>query len=220
MEITYLGHSCFRLKGKQATIVADPYAPEVGYNLGKLSADIVLVSHQHKDHNYAAGVGGEPRVVSRPGEYEVAGVLIIGLPTFHDAEKGAQRGKNTVFAMQMDELSLCHLGDLGQPLTDAELEEIGKVDILMVPVGGGFTINAQAAAALVRQMEPKIVLPMHFRTPAGTSTSIEPVDAFLGEMGMHDLKPQPKLNVTKNNLPLSMQVVLLEYPAYKPSPAL
>lgn len=214
MEITYLGHSCFKLKGKQVTIITDPYGTETGYNLGKVTANIVTVSHGHKDHDNAAGVGGEPRVINRPGEYEVGGVLVIGLPTYHDNEKGSKRGKNTVFAMEMDELSLCHLGDLGHPLSDSQLEEIGRVDVLMVPVGGLYTIGAQSAAALVRQVDPRIVLPMHYRTPASSYQDIDTVQTFLHEMGIHEITPQPKLNVNKNNLPLLMQVVLLEYPGY------
>ena len=216
MEITYLGHSCFKIRGKQASVITDPYGPEAGYTLGKATASIVTVSHDHQNHSYATGVTGEPRVISRPGEYEVAGTLIIGVPTFHDNEKGIKRGKNTVFVMEMDELSLCHLGDLGHPLTDAQLEAIGRVDILMIPVGGVYTIGAPSAAALVRQMDPRIVLPMHYRTPASSHQDLDPAQNFLHEMGVHEAIPQAKLNITKNNLPLLMQVTLLEYPGGKP----
>jgi len=214
MEITWLGHSCFKIRGKQATIITDPFSPDTGYSLGKASADIVTVSHSHPGHSYAAGVGGSPRVVNRPGEYEISGVLIIGLATFHDKEKGAERGKNIVYVMETEELAICHLGDLGQPLTDSQIEEIGKVDVLMVPVGGVTTINAATAAALVRQMEPKVILPMHYKTPAFKG-ELEPAEAFLREFGVHQAVPQPKLNINKNNLPLTTQVVLLEYPAGK-----
>jgi len=214
MEITWLGHSCFRIRGKQATIITDPFSPGMGYSLGKASANIVTVSHQHSDHSYSAGIGGNPRVVQRPGEYEIAGVLIIGLSTYHDANKGADRGKNTVFVMETEELTICHLGDLGQPLTDSQIEEIGKVDVLMMPVGGMVTINAAAAAAMVRQMEPKIVLPMHYKTPVFQG-ELEPVENFLREFGTQQATPQAKLNVNKNNLPLTTQVILLEYQAGK-----
>ena len=208
MEITWLGHSCFRIRGKQSTVITDPFSPGMGYSLGKASANIVTVSHQHLDHNYSIGIGGIPHVVSRPGEYEISGVLIIGLATFHDTSKGADRGKNTVFVMETEELSICHLGDLGQPLTDSQIEEIGKVDVLMVPVGGIVTINAAAAAAMVRQMEPRIVLPMHYKTPVFQG-ELEPVDNFLREFGTQQAAPQPKLNINKNNLPLTTQVILL-----------
>jgi L-ascorbate metabolism protein UlaG (beta-lactamase superfamily) len=210
MEITWLGHSCFKIKGKQATIITDPFSPSTGYSLGKASANIVTVSHAHSDHSNSSGVAGNPKVISRPGEYEIAGVLIIGLSTFHDAVKGADRGKNTVFVLETEELSICHLGDLGQPLTDSQIEEIGKVDVLMIPVGGVVTINATTAAAMVRKMEPKIVLPMHYKTSLFQG-DLEPVEAFLREFGAEQTVPQPKLNVNKNNLPLTTQVTLLEF---------
>jgi L-ascorbate metabolism protein UlaG (beta-lactamase superfamily) len=210
MEITWLGHSCFRLRGKQATIITDPFSPATGYNLGKQTANIVTVSHDHQDHNYTAGVGGSPHIVSRPGEYEISGVLVIGLATYHDAVKGAERGKNTVFLLETEEMSICHLGDLGAPLSDSQIEEIGKVDVLMVPVGGVYTIGASAAAAMVRQMEPKIVLPMHYKTASG-GANLEPLDNFLREFGVSALLPQAKLNVNKNNLPITTQVTLLEF---------
>jgi L-ascorbate metabolism protein UlaG (beta-lactamase superfamily) len=210
MEITWLGHACFRIRGKQATVITDPFSPGIGYSLGKASANIVTVSHEHADHSYSAGIGGDPRVIKRPGEYEIAGVLIIGMSTFHDANKGADRGKNTVYVLEMEEMTICHLGDLGQPLTDSQIEEIGKVDVLMVPVGGITTINATTAAAMVRQMEPRIVLPMHYKTPV-FQVELEPVENFLREFGMQQATPQPKLNVNKNNLPLTTQVILLEY---------
>ena len=216
MEITYLGHSCFKIRGKQATVVTDPYGPGVVLDQGK-TAGIVTVSHDHPNHSNASGMSGNPRIINRPGEYEVAGALIIGVPTFHDNEKGAKRGKNTVFVVEMDDLSLCHLGDLGHPLTDAQLEEIGRVDVLMVPVGGVHTIGSSSAAALVRQMDPRIVLPMHYRTPVSDRLDLDPAQNFLQEMGVHDISPQPKLNFTKNNLPLLMQVIMLECPGFKPS---
>jgi L-ascorbate metabolism protein UlaG (beta-lactamase superfamily) len=210
MEITYLGRSCFKIRGKQATVITDPFSPEVGYSLGKQTADIVTVSHAHFDHSYTQGISGSPRILNRPGEYEVAGVLVIGLPSFHDREKGAERGANIIFVMEMEEVSICHLGDLGHPLSDAQVEEIGKVDVLMIPVGGVYTLNAQAAAATMRQLEPRIVLPMHYQ--AGLfSADLEPLDNFLRETSVHDLVPQPKLNVTKSNLPLTMQVVQLDF---------
>jgi len=209
MEINWLGHSCFRIRSKQATVVTDPVSPGKGYTLGKLSANIVTVSHKHEGHSYADGISDNPRVLSLPGEYEVSNVLIIGLASFHDSSHGAERGKNTVFVLETEELSICHLGDLGSPLSSSQVEEIGKVDILMVPVGGSSTINATAAAALVRQIEPKIVLPMHYKTSLFQDT-LEPVEVFLKEMGVSDTSTKPKLNITKNNLPLTTQVVLLD----------
>jgi L-ascorbate metabolism protein UlaG (beta-lactamase superfamily) len=210
MEITWLGHSCFKLKGKQAALITDPYSPELGYSLGKQTADIVTVSHRHPGHSFIEGIGGNPRAVTGPGEYEIKGVLIIGVATFHDNNKGSTRGKNTIYLIEMDEVSICHLGDLGHTLTDEQVEELGNVDVLLLPVGGVSTVNASLASEIVRQLEPKIVIPMHYKT-AAIDRPLEPVDGFLKEIGAHDITPQDKLSVTRSNLPLSTQVVLLEY---------
>ena len=210
MDISWLGHSCFRIKGSHATVITDPYSPDLGYSLGKPTARIVTVSHQHSGHSYVQGIGGEPRLVTGPGEYEISGVLIIGIATFHDAEGGGQRGKNTVYLMEVDEVSICHLGDLGHVLTAEQVEEIGNVDVLLVPVGGVSTINAPMAAEVVRQLEPKVVVPMHYKTQA-LSWELEPVGGFLKEIGVKEVEPQPKLSLTKSSLPASTQVFLLDY---------
>ena len=210
MDISWLGHSCFRIKGSHVIVITDPYSPDLGYSLGKPTARIVTVSHQHPGHSYVEGIGGGPRLVSRPGEYEINGVLIIGIATFHDADKGEKRGKNTVYLIEVDEVSICHLGDLGHVLTAQQVEEIGNVDVLMLPVGGVSTINASVAAEVVRQLEPKVVVPMHYKTLA-LSRDLEPVEGFLKEVGVKQVEPQSKLSLTKSSLPLSTQVSLLEY---------
>jgi L-ascorbate metabolism protein UlaG (beta-lactamase superfamily) len=210
MEITWLGHSCFRLKGSQATVITDPYPPDLGYSLGKQTARIVTVSHQHPGHSYVGGIGGEPKVIKGPGEYEIGGILVIGLPTFHDGDGGKQRGKNVVYLIEVDEVAICHLGDLGHVLTSQQVEEIGNVDVLLVPVGGVSTINASMAAEVVRQLEPKIVVPMHYKT-AVLKRELEPVDRFLKEMGVKDVTSRPRLSVTRSNLPASIQVLLMSY---------
>ncbi len=213
MEITWLGHSCFRIKGSHATVITDPYPPTLGYSLGKPTAHIVTVSHQHENHSYVQGVqgaGGKPRPITGPGEYEIKDVLIIGVATFHDAEKGVQRGKNTVYLMEIDEVSVCHLGDLGHVLAAEQVEEIDNVDVLLLPVGGMSTINAPMAAEVVRQLAPKVVIPMHYKTEA-ISRELEPVEKFLKEMGVKQPEPQPKLSLTRASLPVSMQVFLLDH---------
>ncbi len=210
MEISWLGHSCFRLKGKQATVITDPFSSDLGYSPGKPTAQIITVSHKHPGHSNIQGVGGSPRQVTGPGEYEISNVLIIGIATFHDKDKGNLRGKNTVYLIEIDDISICHLGDLGHALTDEQVEELGKVDVLLVPVGGVSTINATTAAEVVRQLEPNIVVPMHYKTQA-LNRELEPVEIFLKEIGAHDITPQAKLSLTKSSLPLSTQVALLEY---------
>ena len=210
MEINWLGHYCFMLKGKQATVITDPYPPDLGYSLGKPTAHIVTVSHQHLGHSYTQGISGEPRLVTGPGEYEINGVLISGIATFHDRERGQQRGKNTVYVIEVDEISVCHLGDLGHVLTAEQVEEIDDVDVLLLPVGGVSTINASMAAEIVRQVEPKAVIPMHYKTEA-ISRELEPVGRFLKEIGVQQIDSQPKLSFTRSNLPVSTQVFLLNY---------
>jgi L-ascorbate metabolism protein UlaG (beta-lactamase superfamily) len=210
MEITWLGHSCFRIRGSHTTIITDPYSPDLGYSLGKPTAHIVTVSHQHPGHSYVSGIGGEPKLVTKPGEYEINGVLIIGMTTFHDTEGGKNRGKNTIYLIEIDEVSICHLGDLGHVLTTKQVEEIDNIDVLLIPVGGVSTIDAARAAEVVRQLDPKVVVPMHYKTEA-LNRELDPVDKFLKEMGSKQIEPQPKLSVTKANLPLSTQVFLLNY---------
>jgi len=210
VEITWLGHACFRIKGRQSTVVTDPFSPKLGYSLGKLKADIVTVSHQHEGHSYVQGIDGNPRPVLGPGEYEIGGVLILGVSTFHDEVLGEKRGKNTVYVMEVDEIAVCHLGDLGHVLTTEQVEELGDVDMLLLPVGGVSTINAPTAAEVVRQLEPKVVVPMHYKT-AALKWELEPADRFLKEIGAKQVDSQPKLSFTRTSLPESTQVFLLDY---------
>ena len=208
MDITWLGHSCFRIKGSQAIIITDPFSPELGYTLGKQTANIITLSHQHPSHSYVKGIGGEPRIIKGPGEYEISGILIIGIAAFHDNQRGQVRGKNTVYVMEIDGVSVCHLGDLGHVLSTEQVEEIGGVDVLFLPVGGGSTINAAIAAEVILQLEPNAVIPMHYKTPA-IKRELDSVNVFLKEMGIGQVEPRPKLTLSKSNLPLSTQVFLL-----------
>ena len=209
MNISWLGHSCFKIVGREVNVVTDPFSPTLGL-LGKAAADIVTVSHQHEGHAYVEGIGGEPKLVNGPGEYEINGVLIIGIGTYHDAEGGRQRGKNTVYLMEVDGISVCHLGDLGHVLSTGQVEELGSVDVLLLPVGGVSTIDAPMAAEVVRQLNPKVVIPMHYQIPALNRT-LEPVDRFLKEIGVKEVNSQTKLSFTKPSLPDNTQVFLLEY---------
>jgi len=210
VDIDWLGHSCFRIKGSHGVIITDPFPPDLGYSLGKPTARIVTVSHQHPSHSYVQGVGGEPRVVKGPGEYEIGDVLILGIATFHDAVGGKNKGKNTVYLMEVDGMSICHLGDLGHVLNAEQVEEIDDVDVLLLPVGGVSTLNAPMAAEVIRRLEPKVVIPMHYKTPA-ISRRLGTIDEFLKEMGVEQIESKPKLSLTKSNLPASTQVFLLDY---------
>jgi L-ascorbate metabolism protein UlaG (beta-lactamase superfamily) len=212
MEITWLGHSCFRLRGKDATVLTDPCAKSTGYSIGKPTADIVTVSHDHPAHNNVGAVAGTPRVVQGPGEFEMSGVLIMGVRTYHDSEKGEKLGKNTAFVFELDDVRVCHLGDIGHVPTPEQVEELSGVDVLLAPVGGGTTISAKAAAETVSLLEPKLVIPMHYQTPA-TKDDLEPLDRFLKEIGAPKAieEKQPKLSVTKSTLPHETKVMVLDY---------
>jgi L-ascorbate metabolism protein UlaG (beta-lactamase superfamily) len=212
MEINWLGHSCFRLKGKDVTLITDPYDKSVGYSLGRPQADIVTVSHEHFDHGNATAISGNPKIIKGPGEYEIKNVFIKGISTFHDMEEGKARGRNTVYAITIDEVVICHLGDLGHVLTQAQAEELDEIDVLLVPVGGTYTIDATQAAEVVSLLEPKIVIPMHFQTEVLTlGKRLDPVEKFLKEMGQPAVNPQPKLLVTRGALPEETQIVVLDY---------
>lgn len=215
MDIYPLGHASFRVKGKNATVVTDPFDGDmVGLKFPKVDeVDIVTVSHDHPDHNAVANIVGTPFIVKGPGEYEVKGVTIIGVPTYHDEKNGEERGRNTVYKFTVDGLNICHLGDLGHKLTDANVEQLGDVDILFVPVGGFYTIDAKTAAAVVAQIEPYVVIPMHYNRKGMNPKVFEQVsgvDQFLKEMGVETSEPQSKYSVTKDKLPENTTVVVLE----------
>lgn len=214
MEITYIGHSSFKLKGKNATVITDPYDPDkTGLKFPKVTADVVTISHAHSDHNYGKGVDENELVVSGPGEYEYKGVKIFGISSFHDAENGTKRGKNTIYRFVIDKISIVHLGDLGHKLSEKQVDSLGDIDVLLIPVGGKYTITAQEAAAIVSQVEPKIIIPMHYKREGLNESAfgeLMGVDQFLKEMGKSEIVPQPKLVLTKDKLPLESMVVVLE----------
>jgi L-ascorbate metabolism protein UlaG (beta-lactamase superfamily) len=207
MEISWLGHSCFQLRGKNVTLITDPFSPQLGHSLGKISAPIVTVSHNHPGHNFTGGVDGDPRIVRGPGEYEISDVLITGVASYHDNKHGQELGRNTIYIIHMDDLIICHLGDLGHILQEEQLEEVADADMLLVPIGGQHTINAAQAAEVISQVEPHIVIPMHYSPPLDDAPN--PLDKFCREMGIEAINPQPKLSITRSALPAETQVVIL-----------
>jgi L-ascorbate metabolism protein UlaG (beta-lactamase superfamily) len=211
MEITWFGHSCFRIKGKEAVVLIDPCPETTGYALGKVQADIVAISHAHPGHSYLDTLQEGYRAIKGPGEYEIKDTYITGTGTFHDDVQGKKSGKNTVYVIEMEGVILCHLGDLGHALTPEVTGELGNINVLFVPVGGHSTIWAQAAADLVRNLNPGYVIPMHYKTEA-EKADLEFAEKFLKELGIKDLAMQPKLIVTRTNIPASTQVVMLDYP--------
>lgn len=208
MDITYLGHSSFKLKGKHTSLITDPFAPDSGLQFPKNDADIVTVTHEHSDHNYISGVTGNPKIVNGAGEYEIGGVSILGVPTYHDDKSGEDRGRNIVYVIRMDGINICHLGDLGHKLSTATLNEIGTIDILMIPVGGVHTIDAGIANEVVSQLEPKVVMPMHYQTQ-GLKYELGSLEDFLKEIGLEPVRDS-KFSITPSSLPETMQLVVLE----------
>ncbi len=209
MEIDWFGHACFRLRGREGTVITDPYSKEIGLSFPRPRGDVVTISHDHPGHHYSEGVKGEPRVVSGPGEYEIKSIFITGVPTAHDKRSGRDRGKNTVYTIEMDGLTICHLGDLGHVPTQPQAEAFGNVNILLVPVGGVSTINASEAAEIVSLLEPQVVIPMHFQLP-DLAFKLDPPAKFFKEMGVKAPEAVPSFKVTKDSLPQETQVVLLE----------
>jgi L-ascorbate metabolism protein UlaG (beta-lactamase superfamily) len=207
MEISWLGHSCFQLRGKNVTLITDPFSPQLEHSLGKINAPIVTISHNHPGHNFTSGVGGDPRIVRGPGEYEISDVLITGVASYHDNKHGQELGRNTIYVIHMDDLIVCHLGDLGHILQEEQLEEVADADVLLIPIGGQHTINAAQAAEVISQVEPHIVIPMHYSPSIGDAPN--PLDKFCREMGIEAINPLPKLSITRSALPAETQVVIL-----------
>ncbi len=210
MDITWYGHSCFKLSDRGVTIVTDPPGDDLGYGRPRIRADVVTISHDHPGHNNRVGFRGGPRVFDRPGEYEVKGVFITGIATYHDGRSGSVRGPNNVFLFDFDGVTVCHLGDLGHVPTQSQVEDLSDVDVLLIPVGGVHTIDASKATEVISLIEPHLVVPMHYKTPLETA-KLETVDKFLKEMGLDPMPAQAELRVAKSTLPEETQVVLLDY---------
>lgn len=215
MDIYWYGQACFKLRGKNTTVIIDPYDPDfTGLKLPKdLQSDVVLSTHDHEDHNFISAVknmqGGKPMVFDKAGEYEVGGAVITGINSFHDNSNGGERGANIIFHLTIDNLDIVHLGDLGQnKLTESQIVEIGQTDILLIPVGSVYTIDAKVASDIVAELEPKIIIPMHYKIE-GLKFELDSVDGFLKEMGAEGAAPIPKFSISKDRLPEEPMVVVL-----------
>jgi L-ascorbate metabolism protein UlaG (beta-lactamase superfamily) len=207
-EITWLGHACFRIKGREAVVLTDPLSPDSGYDMRQPQADIVTVSHDHTNHAALDRVTPGFRAITGPGEYEIHEVFISGIQTYHDNDKGRQRGKNTIYVIEIEDLVICHVGDLGHALTDEQSENLSSVDVLIVPVGGGPTLDATAAAELIGQIEPSVVIPMQFRTERGDSER-DPLEPFLKKFGIGEIEVKDRVTLRKSDLSETLQVVIL-----------
>jgi L-ascorbate metabolism protein UlaG (beta-lactamase superfamily) len=208
MDIYWLGHGCFRLRGRDATVVTDPAPPTTGYRISRVAADVVTQSSDSAESSYRQALTGEPKFISGPGEYEIAGVLITGIRTAHDPQSSDRR--NVAYVLDLDDVRICHLGSITHPPSTEDVEILGGADVLIVPVGGGKVFDAQSAAETVSMLEPKIVIPMQFKTESSTG-DLQPLDRFLKEMGAESKTPESRLTLTKSNVPSATSVVVLNY---------
>ena len=209
MDIYWYGRSCFRLRVRGVSILTDPYGSDSNWPPLRTSAHIVTISHEHPHHCQTKGVRGSPKIIRGPGEYEIKGVFIIGIRTYHDSKKGAKYGKNTSYLLEFDNLRVCHLGDLGHIPTQEQAEMLSDVDVLLIPVGGKTTLTASLASEVVSMLEPRIVVPMHYRV-GKFDCDLNPADKFIQAMGTKKIEPVPVLSVQKGKLPDDTQVVMLE----------
>lgn len=216
MNINWRGQSCFQITSSQnknhsVSIVIDPYDNSIGLRAPRLQADVLLISHDHYDHNNIKAVSGNPLIIDGPGEYDVKGVVINGISGFHDNSQGLERGRITIYTIETEEIKICHLSDLGQKeLSSEQIERIGDVDILMIPIGGTYTINSTEAIKIMAQIEPKITIPMHYKIPK-LNIKLEEADNFLKALGIKNLEPLAKLAIKKKDISSEeAKIILLE----------
>ena len=214
MILTYLGHSCFKIQDKVGqegiTIVTDPFGKSVGLKVPNFEASIITISHNHHDHDNAQALRGQPYIINTAGEYDIAGVMVEGIESYHDMKSGAERGKNIMYRIEVDDIAIVHLGDLGHILDNKQLEKLENTDILLIPVGGIYTLDAKKAVEVVSQIEPRIVIPMHYKLPGSKIINLDGVDKFIKEMGVKSTEEE-KLKISKKDLPAEdMELVVMK----------
>src|SRR3989344_272530 len=210
MMITWFGQSCFRIEAKEGSILTDPFSKDIGLKPPRIKDDIVTVSHQHFDHNNVGEANPEAFIIQNPGEYEKQGIAVRGIASFHDNKQGVERGLNTIYIFKAEDMTIAHLGDLGHVLTDAQIEAVGDVDMVLIPVGGTYTIDAKTAAQVIGQIEPKIIVPMHYKVP-GLNVDLDGPEKFIKEMGLTPEKTD-KFKITKKLLPAEeMKLVIFSF---------
>jgi len=205
MKITWHGQSCFKItsqktKDEKISIIIDPFSKETGLGVIKAEADIVLVSHDHEDHNNIKTISGNPFVIKGPGEYEISEVFVEGIDAFHDNTQGKERGRITIYTIEIENIRICHLSDLGQSeLTSNQIDAIGEIDILLIPIGGKYTVSAKEAVKIMSQIEPKITIPMHYALPK-LKYKLEKLEEFLNILGIKKIEPEAILSIKKKDI--------------------
>ncbi|HPA25685.1 MAG TPA: MBL fold metallo-hydrolase [bacterium] len=212
MYIQWFGQSFFKITaknylGNEVAVAIDPFNKNYGLKVpNKFGADLALITHDHEDHNNLEIIKGtelspEPFVISGPGEYEIKGIMVYGVPAFHDDEAGAKLGENTIYILEIENMWLAHLGDLGQKkLTEKQLEHLEGVDILMIPIGGTYTLDSKGASQIISEIEPRIIIPMHYKIPGLNIKELDGVDKFIKETGFKS-EETDKFKITKKDLP-------------------
>jgi L-ascorbate metabolism protein UlaG (beta-lactamase superfamily) len=203
MVITWYGQACFKIQSGETVIAIDPFDKQIGLTPPRFRADVALVTHGHHDHNNLDALAGEPFAITGPGEYEIKGVAVRGIETFHDTARGRERGLNTIYVIEAEGIRILHMGDFGEDkMRDETLEAVGGADIMMIPVGGVYTIEGPVAARITRQVEPVVVIP-------GLKITLQDADVFLKEMGVKDAQPQDKLTIRKKDIPEDGKTVVV-----------
>ena len=210
MDITWYGHSCFRVSERgHASIVTDPFDASLGYDVPKLKAEIVTVSHSSPGHDNVGAVKGVQHVIQGPGEYEIGEVFIIGVATYDKSLENPRR--NVIYVLDFTSLTVAHLGDLDHVPDRQMVEALGAIDVALIPVGDGNSLSSSEAAEVISLLEPSIVVPMHFQTDDLKGMELDPVDRFLKEMGINEIELESQLRVSASSLPEQTQIVLLDY---------
>ena len=209
MKISWLGHSCFKIKCKEIDLVIEPYSDSIGIKMPKVKADAVLVTHNHDDHNNISAITGNPLIINGPGEYEMKGTFIYGKRAYHDNKNGLERGAITIYLIEEAGITVAHLGDFNQDdLVDEQMEFLKNVDVLLVPVGGTYSLNSDGAIKIINEIEPRVIIPMHYKCP-GVKISLDGVDKFINEIGLSPEKLD-EFKISKESLPQNdMKLVIL-----------